>query len=64
MKMQKEDIRWWNITNCGLKNNKSQENPKQCDNLQDRNADKKQPKETNNNSLWPSVLVLLWGIPW
>ena len=37
-----------------LENNKSNENQKQCDNLQDRNVDKKQPKETNDNSLWPS----------
>ena len=37
-----------------LKNNKNNENQKQCANLQEKNRDKKQPKETNNNSLWPS----------
>ena len=44
-----------------LENNKSNENPKQCDNLQDRNVDKKQPKETNNNSLWPSGTCVIVG---
>ena len=37
------------------------EPPKQCDNLQDRNVDKKQPKETNNNSLWPSGTCAIVG---
>ena len=44
-----------------LENNKSNENQKQCDNLQDRNVDKKQPKETNNNSLWPSGTYVIVG---
>ena len=44
-----------------LENNKNNENPKQCDNLQDRNIDKKQPKETNNNSLWPSGTCVIVG---
>ena len=44
-----------------LENNKSNENQKQCDNLQDRNVDKKQPKETNNNSLWPSGTCVIVG---
>ena len=34
--------------------NKNNENSKQCNNLQDKNVDKNQPKETNNNSLWPA----------
>ena len=34
-----------------LENNKYNENPKQWDNLQDRNVDKNQQKETNNKSL-------------
>ena len=45
-----------------IENSKNIENPKQCDNLQDRNVDKKQPRETNNNSLWPSgacVIVVI-----
>ena len=37
-----------------LENNKNNENEKQWDNLQDRKVDIKQPKETNNNSLWSS----------
>ena len=44
-----------------LENNKNNENAKQCDNLQDRNVDKKQPKETNNNSLWPSGTCVIVG---
>ena len=47
-----------------LENNKTNESPKQCDNLQDRNVDKHQPKETNNKSLWHWVLVLLLVILW
>ena len=34
-----------------LENNKNNENSKQSDNFQDRNADKNQPKEANNKSL-------------
>ena len=30
-------------------------------NLQDRNVDKKQPKETNNNSLWSSGTCVIVG---
>ena len=44
-----------------MENNKNNKNPKQCDNLQDRNVDKKQPKETNNNSLWPSGTCAIVG---
>ena len=44
-----------------LENNKSNENPKQCDNLHDRNVDKKQPKKTNNNSLWPPDTFVIVG---
>ena len=44
-----------------LENNKNNKNQKQCDNLQDRNVDKKQPKETNNNSLWPSGTCVIVG---
>ena len=44
-----------------LENNKNNENQKQCDNLQDRKVDKKQPKETNNNSLWPSGTCVIVG---
>ena len=44
-----------------LENNKKNENQKQCDNLQDRNVDKKQPKETNNNSLWSSGTCVIVG---
>ena len=44
-----------------LENNKSNKNPKQFNNLQDRNVDKKQPKETNNNSLWPSGTCVVVG---
>ena len=44
-----------------LENNKNNENPKQCNNFQGRNVDKKQPKETNNNSLWPSSTCVIVG---
>ena len=37
-----------------LENNKNNENPKQYNNLQDRSIDKKQSKEINNTTLWPS----------
>ena len=36
-----------------LKNNKTNENSKQCNDLQDRNVDKYGPKETNYQSHWP-----------
>ena len=44
-----------------LENNKNNENSKQCDNLQDRNVDKNQPKETNNRSPWPSSTCVIVG---
>ena len=44
-----------------LENNKNNENPKQCDNFQDRNVDKNQPKETNNNFLWPLGTCVIVG---
>ena len=44
-----------------LENNKNNENPKQCHNLQDRNVYKKQPKETNNTSLWASGTCAIVG---
>ena len=44
-----------------LENSKNNENHKQCDNLQDRNVDKKRPKETNNNSLWSSGTCVIVG---
>ena len=47
-----------------LENDKNNENSKQCDNLQDRNIDKNQRKETKNKSLWPWVLVLFSVILW
>ena len=37
-----------------LENNKNKENQKQGDNLQDRNAGKNEPKETNSRSHWLS----------
>ena len=43
-----------------LEKNKNNDNQKQCDDVQDRNVDKKQPKETKDNSLWlsgPCVIV-------
>ena len=44
-----------------LENNKNNGNTKQCDNLQDRNIDKKQPKETNYDSLWASGTCVIVG---
>ena len=38
------------FVNLSLENNKNNENSKQCDNLQDRNVDKNEPKETNHQS--------------
>ena len=35
-----------------LKNKKNDKNSKQCNDLQDRNVDKSEPKETNNQSRW------------
>ena len=43
-----------------LENNKNNENSKQCDNLQDRNVDKTQPKEANN-SLWSLGTCVIVG---
>ena len=40
-----------------LENNKNNKNSKQCDNLQDRNVDKNQAKETNNKSLCAIVYL-------
>ena len=44
-----------------LENNKNNENSKQYDNLQNRNVDKNQPKETNNQSLRPSGTCAIVG---
>ena len=44
-----------------LDNNKNNQNSKQCNNLQGRNEDENQPKETNNKSLWPSGNCVIVG---
>ena len=59
LKIIREEKRKEYLHNTGCKSpllgtNKNNENQKQSHNLQDRNVDKKHPKETKNNSLWPS----------
>ena len=41
--------------------NAGRKSPKQCNNFQDRNVDKNQPKETDDNFLWPLGTCVIVG---
>ena len=42
----------YGLQSPSLENNKNNKSSKQCNNLQDKNVDKNQPKKTINQSLW------------